>query len=181
MNGKLSARRPTTLLPAKARNSRGRKDWNGPLRRQLGDLSLAQDIQTPNTRSATLYRMVLPEHTCPFGVRAKELLKRHGYDVDDQVLASRAAVDAFEAKQGVETTPQILSKAAALVAATNSSDISPEATANHPSLPQRSHPRGSALPVMGRARAPPAEIGTVPGNGLLSGSLIGDGPLALPH
>ncbi len=57
--------------------------------------------------SAVLYRMVLPEHTCPFGVRALELLRAHGYDVDDRVLRSRAEVDAFEAQEGVETTPQV--------------------------------------------------------------------------
>ena len=32
---------------------------------------------------AVLYRM-LPDHTCPFGVRAKELLEEAGYDVDDR-------------------------------------------------------------------------------------------------
>ena len=57
--------------------------------------------------SAVLYRMVLPEHTCPFGVRALELLQTHGFEVDDRVLRSRAEVDAFEAQQGVETTPQV--------------------------------------------------------------------------
>lgn len=56
--------------------------------------------------AAILYRMVLPDHTCPFGVRALELLKSHGYAVDDRVLRSRAEVDAFDAKEGVETTPQ---------------------------------------------------------------------------
>lgn len=59
------------------------------------------------TKSATLYRMVLPDHTCPFGVRAKALLEEHGYDVDDRVLSSRGEVDAFEAEQGVDTTPQV--------------------------------------------------------------------------
>lgn len=58
-------------------------------------------------RSATLYRMILPDHICPFGVRAKELLEAHGYQIDDQVLRSREEVDAFEAKHGVDTTPQI--------------------------------------------------------------------------
>ena len=33
-------------------------------------------------RSAVLYRMVLPDHTCPFGVRAKGLLDRAGFEVD---------------------------------------------------------------------------------------------------
>jgi glutaredoxin len=58
-------------------------------------------------RAATLYRMVLPDHTCPFGVRAKELLDRHGYDVEEHILSSRGEVDAFKADQGVATTPLI--------------------------------------------------------------------------
>ena len=58
-------------------------------------------------KQATLYRMVLPEHTCPFGVRAKELLDAQGFEVDDRVLGSREEVDAFKAEQGVQTTPLI--------------------------------------------------------------------------
>lgn len=58
-------------------------------------------------RTATLYRMVLPEHTCPFGVRAKELLTQHGYEVDDRILRSREEVDRLEQKLGVPTTPQV--------------------------------------------------------------------------
>ena len=58
-------------------------------------------------RSATLFRMVTPEHTCPFGVRAKGLLEEHGFAVDDRVLGSRDEVDAFEAELGVPTTPQV--------------------------------------------------------------------------
>jgi glutaredoxin 3 len=59
------------------------------------------------TKTATLYRMVLPDHTCPFGVRAKQMLEGAGYEIDDKVLSSRAEVDAFEEEQGVSTTPQI--------------------------------------------------------------------------
>jgi glutaredoxin 3 len=55
----------------------------------------------------TLYRMILPEHTCPFGVRAKALLEQHGMEVDDRILRSREEVDAFEEEHQVETTPQI--------------------------------------------------------------------------
>lgn len=58
-------------------------------------------------RTATLYRMILPDHTCPFGVRAKELLTEHGYEVDDRILRSREEVDRFEQEQGVMTTPQV--------------------------------------------------------------------------
>lgn len=57
-------------------------------------------------RKAVLYRMVLPDHVCPYGVRAKELLEAAGFDVDDRVLRSRDEVDAFQAEQGVTTTPQ---------------------------------------------------------------------------
>lgn len=58
-------------------------------------------------RTATLFRMVLPDHTCPFGVRAKALLEQAGWKVDDRVLSSREEVDALEARLGVETTPQV--------------------------------------------------------------------------
>ena len=55
----------------------------------------------------TLYRMVLPDHTCPFGVRAKALLEEQGFDIDEHVLSSREEVDAFKAEHQVSTTPQI--------------------------------------------------------------------------
>ena len=58
-------------------------------------------------RSATLYRMVLPEHTCPYGVRAKQLLEENGFEVEEHILGSRAQVDAFKAEQNVQTTPQV--------------------------------------------------------------------------
>ncbi len=58
-------------------------------------------------RTATLHRMVLPDHTCPYGVRAKELLEEAGFAVDDRILKSREEVDAFMAEQGVDTTPQV--------------------------------------------------------------------------
>lgn len=57
-------------------------------------------------KTATLYRMATPEHTCPYGLKALDLLKRQGYDVEDRKLVSRAQVDAFKAEQGVGTTPQ---------------------------------------------------------------------------
>jgi len=60
----------------------------------------------PNRKQATLYRMVMPGHTCPYGVKSLYLLKRHGYEVSDNHLTTRAATDAFKAEYGVETTPQ---------------------------------------------------------------------------
>ncbi len=58
-------------------------------------------------RSATVYRMVLPDHTCPFGVKAKQMLEQHGFNVDDRLLRSRDEVDAFQAQHNVQTTPQV--------------------------------------------------------------------------
>jgi glutaredoxin len=52
--------------------------------------------------------MVLPDHTCPFGVRAKEMLEKAGFEIDDRTLRTREEVDAFEEEHGVETTPQVL-------------------------------------------------------------------------
>ena len=58
-------------------------------------------------REAVLYRMVLPDHTCPFGVRAKQMLEQAGFDVDDRILGSREEVEAFKQEHEVVTTPQI--------------------------------------------------------------------------
>jgi glutaredoxin len=49
--------------------------------------------------------MVLPDHVCPFGVRAKAMLDAAGYDVDDQQLTTREEVEAFKEKESVSTTP----------------------------------------------------------------------------
>ena len=51
--------------------------------------------------------MVLPEHTCTFGVRALHLPEQAGYQVADHVLRSRAEEDAYERETGVGTTPQV--------------------------------------------------------------------------
>ena len=58
-------------------------------------------------RAAILYRMVLQDHVCPFGVRAKRLLEENRFEVDERLLRSRDEVDTFKAEQGVATTPQI--------------------------------------------------------------------------
>ena len=63
-------------------------------------------MDTKASKRATLYRMVMPGHICPYGVKAKWLLERHGYQVDDRWLATRAETDAFKARHEVKTTPQ---------------------------------------------------------------------------
>ena len=58
----------------------------------------------PNT--AVLHRMVMPGHTCPYGLKSLDLLERKGYKVEDKHLASREQTDAFKKEYSVETTPQ---------------------------------------------------------------------------
>jgi glutaredoxin 3 len=58
-------------------------------------------------RRATLYRMVLPDHECPFGLRAAQMLYAHEFEVEEHILRSRHEVDALKAAHGVATTPQI--------------------------------------------------------------------------
>ncbi|MFZ7094328.1 MauE/DoxX family redox-associated membrane protein [Primorskyibacter sp. 2E233] len=59
-----------------------------------------------DTQTATLYRMVMPDHLCPFGLKSKDLLERNGYTVDDHHLETREETGGFMQKHGVETTPQ---------------------------------------------------------------------------
>jgi len=57
-------------------------------------------------KTASLYRMAMPGHLCPFGLKSKDLLERRGYKVEDHHLTTREATDRFMAEQEVETTPQ---------------------------------------------------------------------------
>ena len=57
-------------------------------------------------RHARLYRMVTDEHTCPYGLKSLDLLRREGFEVEDNHLTTREETDAFKAEHAVETTPQ---------------------------------------------------------------------------
>lgn len=57
-------------------------------------------------KTATLYRMVMPDHLCPFGLKSKDLLERQGFAVEDHPLTTRDETEAFKKEHGVETTPQ---------------------------------------------------------------------------
>ena len=58
------------------------------------------------TQTAKLYRMVMPDHLCPYGLKSKDLLERKGFEVEDHPLTTREETDAFMEEHGVETTPQ---------------------------------------------------------------------------
>lgn len=59
-------------------------------------------------RHATLYRMVMDKHVCPWGLKARDLLKREGFTIEDHWLKTKAETDAYKAANDVRTTPQIL-------------------------------------------------------------------------
>lgn len=60
----------------------------------------------PIAKKAAIYRMVMPDHVCPWGLKSVDLLKRSGFEVEDHHLRTRAETDAFKARHGVPTTPQ---------------------------------------------------------------------------
>jgi len=58
-------------------------------------------------KHAALFRMVMDKHVCPYGLKARHLLKAQGFTVEDHWLRTRAETDAFKAEHQVKTTPQV--------------------------------------------------------------------------
>lgn len=70
-----------------------------------GELAMGKNNKAIS-KKATIYRMVTDKNICPYGIKAKDLLKRNGYEVIDNHLKNREETDAFKEKYGVKTTPQ---------------------------------------------------------------------------
>jgi glutaredoxin len=62
-------------------------------------------------QNVRLYRMEFPDHVCPWGLRALQLLQEQHIPFDDHPLRSEAEVAAFKAAHGVATTPQVFAGA----------------------------------------------------------------------
>ena len=58
-------------------------------------------------KKARIYRMVNPKHFCPWGIKATDLLKRSGYEIEDHHLASAEENERYKKENGVDETPQI--------------------------------------------------------------------------
>ena len=56
--------------------------------------------------TATVYRLVTPEHVCPYGLKTIDLLRRHGFDIDDRHLETEDEATELRERLGVDTTPQ---------------------------------------------------------------------------
>lgn len=61
---------------------------------------------TADPHHATLYRLVTPEHTCPYGLKSLDLLERHGVDVEDRHLETEDEATRLREELDVDTTPQ---------------------------------------------------------------------------
>jgi glutaredoxin/uncharacterized membrane protein YphA (DoxX/SURF4 family) len=59
------------------------------------------------SKKATIYRMVTPDHLCPWGIKALDLLKRNGFDVTDHHLETMEANQQYKEDNDVDETPQI--------------------------------------------------------------------------
>ena len=58
-------------------------------------------------RDVHVFRMSMPEHECPWGLKAIALMEKQGISFEDHRLTSREEVNTFKAQHGVATTPQI--------------------------------------------------------------------------
>jgi glutaredoxin len=68
-------------------------------------------MATASLHHVRLYRMDLPDHACPWGLKAVRLLHDHQIPFEDHPLHSTEEVDAFKAAHGVATTPQVFAGA----------------------------------------------------------------------
>ncbi len=58
------------------------------------------------SQTAELYRMVMDDHLCPYGLKSKDLLEREGLVVQDYPLRSNNETEEFKKEHNVRTTPQ---------------------------------------------------------------------------
>lgn len=59
------------------------------------------------SKQATITRMVTPDHLCPWGIKALDILRRKGFRIDDQHLESQEANERYKEENGYDETPQV--------------------------------------------------------------------------
>lgn len=60
-----------------------------------------------SNKTAEIYRMVTPDHLCPWGLKAKSILQHKGYKVKDHHLKSMGENKEYKEKHGYDETPQV--------------------------------------------------------------------------
>lgn len=64
------------------------------------------ELTKADEKTAILYRKAMPGHLCPFGLKARDLLIRKGYDVEDRLITTSEENDKVKSDLDVDTTPQ---------------------------------------------------------------------------
>lgn len=59
-------------------------------------------------KTAEIHRMVTPDHFCPWGVKALDLLKRNGFTIADHHFESEEEAERYKQEHNLTETPQIL-------------------------------------------------------------------------
>lgn len=63
-------------------------------------------MSTDRNPTATIYRLVTPDHVCPYGLKSIDLLERHDFEVVDRHLETEEKATELREALDVETTPQ---------------------------------------------------------------------------
>jgi glutaredoxin len=68
---------------------------------------MSLDTDAPiGSGTATVYRLVTPEHECPYGLKTIDLLRRNGIEIDDRQLKTEEEATELRERLDVDTTPQ---------------------------------------------------------------------------
>ncbi|WP_265090139.1 MauE/DoxX family redox-associated membrane protein [Psychrobacter alimentarius] len=77
-----------------------------PQVQNLIDTLQGEHIQASGGQSAIIFRMVMPDHLCPFGLKSIDALKHAGYDIIDRHITTQDENTLVKETLGVKTTPQ---------------------------------------------------------------------------
>lgn len=81
-------------------------DSHDPKVQQLIETLPGEHIKQDAGQSAIIFRMVMSDHLCPFGLKSLDALKRAGYDIIDRHITNDEQNSLVKDNLGVETTPQ---------------------------------------------------------------------------
>jgi len=81
-------------------------DSHSPQVQHLIDTLQGEHIGKEGGQSAIIFRMVMPDHLCPFGLKSIDALKHAGYDIIDRHITTQDENTLVKETLGVKTTPQ---------------------------------------------------------------------------
>lgn len=81
-------------------------DRRTPAVQHLIDTLQGERISKEGGQSAIIFRMVMSDHLCPFGLKSLDALKHAGYDIIDRHITTQNENKLVKETLGVKTTPQ---------------------------------------------------------------------------